>query len=128
MKHELDQPKLEKLARQELDHSIDKLDESTLARLRVARKKAVDLTTNSPSTSYTGHLPALISRGWLPVGGIAATAAAVILTVSLSVTAPTLMDVTNLEDIAVLSATENLDLFDELEFYEWLEDEKHSNS
>lgn len=118
--------KLEKLAREELDNSIQDLDEQTLAKLKAARKQAVGLV--SGNNSRRGVWDWMSNHWLLPVGGLTATAFAVAMSVSIWVADPIDLEQLSLEDFAVLSANEDLEFFDELEFYQWLEDEKRRNS
>ncbi|MFV2055626.1 MAG: DUF3619 family protein [Thiohalomonadales bacterium] len=140
MNKESQQQRLEIFARTALDRSIQDLDSDTLDRLRLARNKAV-LTSHAISREKKSRNNNAISRsigktldiftvgnGWLPVGGFAATATVVALSLSLWMVEPSLPSVDSFEDLAVLSANEDLELFDELEFYQWLEDEKQSHS
>jgi len=126
MKHDTATQKLEKLARQELDNSIQDLDEQTLAKLTAARKQAVDIVAKKKSNQGTDDW---LGKNWLlPAGGLAVTAFAVQMSVSMWMVEPNELDQLSLEDMAVLSANEDIEFFDELEFYQWLEDEKHRNS
>jgi len=126
MKHDTASQKLEKLARQELDYSIQNLDQQTLAKLKAARKNAVDIVAKNNAKQGGWDW---ISNGWLlPVGGLATTAFAVTMTVSIWLIEPNELDQLSPEDIEVLSANEDYELFDELEFYQWLDDEKQSRS
>lgn len=99
-----------------LDQSVEEMDVSTQARLRAARREAV-------AASEIQSRPA-----WLmPVGGLATAAAVAVLTMSLwMVTPDESMDaqLPPLEDLALLSDSEGLEFYEDLDFYLWLDDEK----
>lgn len=119
--------RLERAVRTELDNSIQDLDAYTLARLSSARRKAVQLA--SASTEARRGMAIWSGSNWLlPAGSVAAFVAVIALTFSVWRTESVTLDMANLEDMAVLSASEDLEMLDDLDFYQWLEDEKHSNS
>lgn len=99
-------------ARHLLDESVDAIDEGTSSRLRQIRHQALN---NKPET-----------RSWFAsYSAFAATAAVLVLTVTVWLTqAPTMNDELVLEDIPLLTASEELDFYQELEFYNWLDDEQ----
>lgn len=119
MNKETQQNELVDLTRKVLDSSIEDMDHETLVRLREARNKAVLVSKTGPSTNR---------NWWMPLGGFAVTAALVALSLSLWVVKPDSPMLEHFEDIAVLSDKEDLDLYDDLEFYQWLDDEKQSQS
>ena len=98
-----------------LDQSVDALDVSTQARLRAARRKAL-------ATGETQHRPA-----WLmPVASLAAAATVAALTVSVWLVPVDMAEdseLTPLEDIALLSDSEALEFYENLDFYLWLDEE-----
>ena len=99
-------------ARHLLDQSVDAIDEETSFRLRQIRHQVLN---TKPET-----------RNWFaPYSAFAATAAVLVLTVTVWLTqAPTMNDELVLEDIPLLAASEELDFYQELEFYNWLDDEQ----
>ena len=99
-------------ARQLLDHSVDTIDEETSSRLRQLRYQALD---NKPK-----------KLSWFtPYSAFAATAAVLVLTVTVWLTQTTnINDELVLEDIPLLTAGEELDFYQDLEFYNWLDDEQ----
>jgi hypothetical protein len=114
-----DQQSTERFLRQlneRLDHSVEALDVSTQARLRAARREAL-------AASGVRSLSA-----WLmPMGSLAAVATVAVLTVSLWLLPPEKgMDdqLPPLEDFALLSDSEGLEFYEDLDFYLWLDDEK----
>ena len=103
---------LSSAARRALDQQVDSLPASTLGALSGARQKAI------VSHSTARHQPALL---W---GGGAACAAALLVAIFLSngpVTEPS--QTSDFADSDILSAVEELDLYQQLEFYHWLEAE-----
>ncbi|MHB1143008.1 MAG: DUF3619 family protein [Sulfuricaulis sp.] len=101
-------------ARRALDAAEQNLDAGTVARLRAARRQAIE---QGP------HKPARARPGWLlPVGGFATAGIALAVAAVLWFSAPNgnFMQA-GVGDIELLTAQENPDFFTELEFYEWLE-------
>jgi len=61
----------------------------------------------------------------MPYSAFAATAAVLVLTITIWLTqAPDINDELVLEDISILTSTEELDFYQQLEFYNWLDDEQ----
>ena len=90
------------------------LDEATGSALRAARERALDQAS-------TSSIP-----GWLPTG-----AAALFVLVAAGVMLFRANDSSPLppmtaDEIAVITSEEDLELFEELEFYIWLEDEENA--
>jgi hypothetical protein len=101
-------------AKRALDAAADNLDAGTLARLRAARRQAIEQGL---------HTPARARPGWLlPVGGFATAGIVLAVAGLLWFSAPNgnFMQA-GVGDIELLTAHENPDFFTELEFYEWLE-------
>jgi hypothetical protein len=94
---------------QVLDEQVEQLDKDTLSRLRQARLRAVESTERGSFFQY-----------WKPVTVFAMS---MILTVSL-IMWPQQSDVNDLssvtDDLDLLVAEDNLQFYDELEFYQWL--------
>ncbi len=100
--------------RRALDAAEQNLDAGTVARLRAARRQAIEQGL---------HKPARARPGWLlPVGGFATAGIALAVAAVLWFSAPNgnFMQA-GVGDIELLTAQENPDFFTELEFYEWLE-------
>ncbi|MDH5471792.1 MAG: hypothetical protein OEY61_02970 [Gammaproteobacteria bacterium] len=95
-----------------LDKSIDAIDTDTAAQLRTMRYQALE------------HKPKTFN--WpTPYAAFATTAAVLMLTVSLWLTQPAeVNDARVLEDIPMLTSGEELDFYQDLEFYNWLDDEQ----
>ena len=112
----IDEQLLLSAAKSTLDNSVDDLDASTLERLATIRRQAVESATKQQASSI--GLPSWL----LPVGGLATAAAAVLVTMTLWTIQPDKQDapVAVLEDINLLTAPEEIEFYQDLEFYEWL--------
>lgn len=100
-----------------LDSAVDELDGATQARLRAARREALSLKTPAKARA---HRPA-----WLySLGGLATAATVAVLGVSLwLMPSPENIATPPLEDLALLSDAEELEFYEDLEFYLWLDNE-----
>jgi ferric-dicitrate binding protein FerR (iron transport regulator) len=97
-----------------LDEHEGQLDASTLRDLRLARHRALE-TLQKPR------------RLWQPVGLAAMAAAVAVVVVALQFLQPKVPDTApGMEDMALLSAGDEFDLYENLEFYQWLELEKQN--
>jgi len=98
-------------ARAQLDQDVDSLDETTRARLRAARLRALDAHGER-------------RRFALPRGLLAATAGAVALFLVVSSwrqqARRDLPLGEDLDDVEILAAADDLELYDDLDFYRWL--------
>lgn len=103
---------LENRVRDALDADIDSPDPLLQARLRAIRLNALDR-----ARSRSRHF-----ERWVPAGTVAA-AIIVALTFSLSRPATIEMEVSDLELVA---ASPDIELIEDLEFYEWLESRDHA--
>ena len=92
---------------QRLRDSEDQLDELTLARLRAARLHALEA--------------ARPARPRLLAGGLAGAATVAALALAVWWMQPATVATPPLEDLQLLSAGEDLQLMEELDFYLWLE-------
>lgn len=98
-----------KQVKQHLNESVEQLDAATLSQLNQARQQALQLRR--------------VTWSWpKPVMALGATAAMLTLTVSLLWT-PTMQNSLAMEDLPMLTASEDMELYQELEFYQWLTDE-----
>jgi hypothetical protein len=110
-----DNDKLLKQVKTTLDKAAEEIDGATLTRLRAIRREAL----------AAGEKQKPFSR-WASVGGLTATATVLVLTVSLLTISPeenvgTLQTMPPLEDIALLSDKADLEFYEELDFYLWLD-------
>ena len=95
-----------------LDTGTDALDSTTLARLRQVRKEALQ---QSPGRGV---------RWWMPMSAMGATAAAVLVATWLTTTVAPQARVEGIEDIEILAAADNTELYEQMDFYEWLESQQ----
>jgi hypothetical protein len=104
---------LNKNIKQSLDDSVDALDANTLSRIRQVRAQAVD-------RSEARH----VNWSRFFVGGFA-TACVMVLAVVLLLNSPTSIHPipVPVDDMELISSSDNLELFEDLEFYEWLEED-----
>lgn len=108
---ERDRELLEKV-RATLDASIEDIDEATLHRLRRNRLDALE-------AAGANRQPFFLPR-WVTAGGVATVAVlGVAVSVWLSASRPVLPE-KQVEDLEIITAKEQLDLYADLEFYRWL--------
>jgi hypothetical protein len=101
-------------AKRALDAAEKNLAAGTVARLRAARRTAIEQGLQKPARTRPGWL--------LPVGGFATAGIALTVAGLLWFSAPNGNPMqAGVGDIELLTAHENPDFFTELEFYEWLE-------
>jgi len=93
-------------AKTALDRSTQQLDELTIARLRAARRKALEARPRR--------------LAWLAAGGLATAALTATLVAFLLFTPAVAPPVTGLEQFDLLSDNDGLELYRDLEFYRWL--------
>jgi hypothetical protein len=100
-----------------LESSVDQIDDDTQIRLSAIRRRAVEAATKSQAT-----LTPAFSRWFLPVGGLATALAAVLVAVTLWTQQPVQESapVAALEDLNILTGSDEIEFYQELEFYEWL--------
>lgn len=95
-----------------LDEGEAQLDANTLRDLRLARHRAIEAL----------HKP---RRLWQPLGLVATAATMGVVVIGLQVMQPKAPNpAQGLEDMTLLSAGEEFELYENLEFYQWLELEK----
>ena len=102
-------------AKRLLDASTDELDDVTCARLSAARARAVE--------AATGRHEVKPARWLLPAGGVAVSIVAAVAFLMLQDGPTEVMSPLPYGDMDLLTAAEPLELFENLEFYEWLEAE-----
>lgn len=105
---------LNRSIKQDLDESVDVLDANTLSKIRQIRAKAIE-GVESRSSSW------FFSKQGLFIGGLA-TACVMVFAVMILLESPRFMQTISVDDIEFISSSDNLDLFEDLEFYEWLEE------
>tara|TARA_R110000772_G_scaffold38354_9_gene90533 strand:- start:3182 stop:3535 length:354 start_codon:yes stop_codon:yes gene_type:complete len=97
--------------KQELDNSCDRLDAQTLSRLNYARHQALE-----------GKHTAFFQRRVFTGSALAACLMVLGLGFYIQTDSQAELDIalSELEDIEILSADENLELYEDIEFYQWL--------
>lgn len=106
------QSKLSQHAKEALDRQVNSLDSKTLQSLRVARENA--LISHRPKRFFK-------ATKWLTGAGVGLALASVLTFMIV----PNLMSSNKLspfDDIEILTAETEMDLYTQLEFYEWLGD------
>jgi len=104
--------------KQTLDDATESLDAATLSKLRQARYRALE--QEAPLTAI----------GWLTSGrvafagsAVAATTAIAVFSFWLGVVKPQTR-VSLIEDIELLAAADSTELYEQIDFYEWLESQQ----
>lgn len=94
-----------------LDESVDSLDANILSRIRQVRAQAVEKSGNQ-------------SVNWFGVvaGGLATASVMALAIIIVTQTSDTSSNLP-VDDIELISSSDSLELYEDLEFYEWLEDE-----
>lgn len=115
MTESIDEKKVFHLAKKALDSYTESLEAETLTKIGSVRRQALNGVNRS--------MPWYASWRALAGGGIAAAALALILTVRMDPLSE-LDPIRITEDIELLASGEELDFIDQLEFYQWLEEEK----
>jgi hypothetical protein len=101
-----------KTVRSSLDGDLDRLGPAVTQRLRESRQQAVELAEKKPFSLFA--LPRLA-----PIGGFA-TLAVVAMSVSLWFSLRPAAVPNKAEEIEVLMVQGNLDMYRDLEFFQWL--------
>ncbi len=99
--------------KQTLDAGADRVDQSTRDELARRRRHVLDVAGQPPSRSWL----------WVPAGSVAAALLAVVLVqpfLTNQMPDPRVADRDDI-DTEILLADEGLELYEDLEFYEWLD-------
>ena len=96
-----------------LDESCERLDANTLTQLKAGRLRALELAERRNS---------LFSRRphWLTAGGLATTALLVVMVTGWFVASRQSRPAQQLDDLEIMAAQEQLELYADLDFYRWL--------
>jgi hypothetical protein len=94
-----------------LDDSVESLDANTLSKIRQIRAQAVDKAGASQS-----DWPTIMTRAL-------ATACVMVFAVMILLKSPAPTQTVPLDDLDLISSSESLELYEDLEFYEWLEED-----
>lgn len=108
--------------RRRLDEDVAGLDDATLSRLRRARQLAVSAAAEGrPGRWRPARLFDRPTGDWLVPAGAFASVVATAIALSLMVAEPDDGLAREVEDLDLLTAGEELELYENLEFYQWLE-------
>ncbi len=124
MKHEQGEQDFLDRVKKRLDDSTDQIDELTLARLGAARRRAVEAGSERHSMWSLGDVLVAGRSGrlaWL-AGGVLLLLVLVTWRLQTPV-AP--LQTQLLDDMELLSATEELEFYQELDFFIWAADEQN---
>lgn len=97
----------------DLDTGLEQLDPSIAKRLRNSRRRAMDLAEKKPYNIFTIHR-------LIPVGGFAALAVVVVAASLWFSQRPQSYPSKAAEEIEVMTVPGSLDMYKDLEFYQWL--------
>ncbi len=106
--NEFDEDKLTENIKQTLNDSAESIDANTLSRVRQIRAQAVaraEIRQHSWSGVMTGAL---------------ATSCVMVFTIMILLRSPTPIENLPVDDLDLISSSESLELYEDLEFYEWL--------
>ncbi len=99
----------------ELDASVDALDAATLSRLNQARQRALAEVAYAPwrrrwiwPAAFAAAASVVMAVAWLPRGAVSPPLATPVASVQQ-------------EDLDLLATGDSLDMYEDLEFYAWLE-------
>jgi len=101
--------------RQTLDDSVESLDANTLSRIRQVRAQAIDKAVAKTVIQQT-NWSAIMS-------GAMATACVMVFAVMILLKTPVAKQTVPMDDLDLISSSESLELYEDLEFYEWLEED-----
>lgn len=99
----------------ELDRSCDRLDAHTLSRLNQIRHQALEETKGGSSSAF-------YQRPLLSGGVLAFCTLVLAISFYFNIDTSNEIDIalTELEDIEILSSEESFELYEDIEFYQWL--------
>ena len=100
-------------ARRLLNEEVSQLDNATLRQLRIARTEAIE--KGKKSTDW------VVWAGGMATAGVGVLAFTILFNSNISEIDQTL---TGMEDLELLSSAEEIELYEDLEFYQWLEEEE----
>ena len=113
--------------RRRLDEDVDSLDDATLSRLEQARRLALTAATQGRRPWW--QVLGLASRpigNWLAPAGALASVVATAVALTLMVAEPGDGVSHEVADLELLTAGEELELYENLEFYQWLPDSEQT--
>lgn len=104
--------------KQDLEQSSEQLDADTRARLTAARRKALAAL---PERSASWPL-SWLANWWQPAGAVAMVAAAVFAVMLWQARLGPDAELIQSTDLDLIASSDNLNLYEELEFYQWLDE------
>ncbi len=113
--------------RNRLDEQVDGLDSATLLRLAQARRLALAAAV-APRPRWRRMMrPSSRPAGdWLVPAGAFASVLATAVALTLMVAEPGNGSAREMDDVELLTAGEELELYENLEFYQWLQDREQT--
>ncbi|WP_455210466.1 DUF3619 family protein [Kaarinaea lacus] len=112
-----------KAAKTTLDDNSALLDEDVRQRLQQARRTAV---AAAMSTSKVPSKPVIKPKWVVAAGSFAVLTMIISIVFFLNATVPETSPMASVEDMPILTAPEELELYEELDFYQWLAEEQDS--
>ena len=113
--------------RRRLDEEVDGLDEASLSRLAQARRLALSAAVEPRRPGWRRIWQSERPVGdWLLPAGAFASIVATAVALSLMVTEPGNGGARAEADLELLTAGEELELYENLEFYQWLQDREQT--
>jgi len=113
--------------RRRLDEDVEALDSATLSRLEQSRRLALAATAQPKRPwwriLWSGDRP---TGDWLVPAGAFASVFATALALTLMVAEPENGIAHAVDDLELFTAGEDLELYENLEFYQWLEDREQT--
>ena len=107
-------------AKRALREAEENLDPATIARLRAARRTAIEDGLRAKSFAW---------RAWLlPVGGVVTAGLVAITAATLWFSPPPNLIQANVDDVELLTAHESPEFFADMEFYSWLADDDDNDA
>ncbi len=114
-----DDDKFLNAAKHVLQQAEENLDPATIARLRAARRSAIEDGLRTKSSAW---------RNWLlPVGGMVTAGLVVAMAATLWFSPPNNLIQANVDDVDLLTAHESPEFFADMEFYSWLDDDNDAS-
>lgn len=124
MSHEKDSDEaLIKATKATLDDSVNQIDEEVRTRLRELRREALDAAQLRQQQHQQQHQDKQASGySWLlPAGGFALLVLTIgVLSTTIDQSEEDQPAIADVEDLQLLTAPENLELYEDLDFYQWL--------
>jgi hypothetical protein len=113
--------------RRRLDEDVEGLDDATLSRLERARRLALTAAVGPRRRGWRpGRLSQRPAGDWLVPAGAFASIVATAVALSLLVAEPGNGGAHAEADLELLTAGEELELYENLEFYQWLRDREQT--